>query len=635
MLGKGGGVMTAGTHHPKIRPDHLRRQAVVYIRQSSAHQVRDHRESSARQYALGERAKALGWPGKSVQTIDEDQGRSGASATHRQGFKKLLAEIGAGQVGVVLALEASRLARSSADWHRLVEICVVTQTLLADEGSVYDPRDPNDRLLLGVKGTISEAEIFTLRCRLHEGRWNKARRGELGRSLPVGYIRGERGSGVKDPDRQVQARLEYIFRLFAQLKVARQLLLQLVKEKLKVPAKVWGGPRHGTVIWKDPDFSDLMRLLHNPIYAGAYAYGQKEYDSFDRSPTNGKAKSHPRPLKEWPVCLQNVYPAYITWKQFVQNQEILRANGYRPENAGAPRKGRALLQGIVYCGRCGARMTVLHYSTKEKRAPGYGCFHEYNRHGGSTCQCFSAACVDEAVTSLFLTVVSPAKIDIALHALDELEADRRETRKQWELQLQRADYEVELARRRYEATDPDNRLVAAELESRWEETLFHREQLRRDSEERERRQEQRLSDADRQRIRELSGDLEQVWQAETTSMEDRKTLLRFLVKRVHLDGVTEAGKIRIDVEWHTGTHTKRTIDRPLVGVWAPKTPTAAVERIRELLPEHDYAAIAVRLNTEGFRTAKGLAYDDKSVGYVARTRGWARGKGKHGKPGKG
>jgi DNA invertase Pin-like site-specific DNA recombinase len=625
--------MTPATRHPKIRPEHLRRQAVVYIRQSSAHQVRGNRESSARQYALVERAQALGWPAKSVQAIDEDQGRSGTSATHRQGFKKLLAEIGAGQVGVVLALEASRLARSSADWHRLVEICVITQTLLADEAAVYDPRDPNDRLLLGVKGTISEAELFTLRCRLHEGRWNKARRGELARSLPVGYVRTESGDVVKDPDRQVQARLEYIFRLFARRKVARQVLVQLVREKLKMPAKVWGGPRHGTVIWKDPDFSDLIRLLHNPIYAGVYAYGPKTYDAFDRSPTNGKAKVHPRPLDEWPVCLRDVYPAYLTWDQFVQNQATLRANGYRPENRGAPRKGRALLQGVVYCGRCGARMSVLYYATKEKRAPGYGCFHRYNRHGGSTCQCFSSAGVDAAVTQLFLEVVSPARIEIALHALDEWEADRAETRKQWELQLRRADYEVELARRRYETADPENRLVAAELEAQWEAALRHREQLGSAREEFERRQEQPLGQADRQRIKDLSGDLPRVWQAGTTSMEDRKTLLRFLVRRVHLDGVTEQGKIRIDVEWHTGAHTKVTIDRPLVGVWAPRTPTAAVERIHELLPEADYAAIATKLNAEGFRTAKGLAYDDKSVGYVARTRGWARGKGKHGKQG--
>jgi DNA invertase Pin-like site-specific DNA recombinase len=623
--------MTRDTVHPKIRPAHLRRQAVVYIRQSSPHQVRNNRESSSRQYALVERARALGWPAKAVEIIDEDQARSATIATHRQGFKALLAEIGAGQVGVVLALEASRLARSSADWHRLVEICVVTQTLLADEAAVYDPRDPNDRLLLGVKGTISEAEIFTLRTRLHEGRWNKARRGELARSLPVGYVRSESGTVVMDPDRQVQSRLAYIFRLFGRHKVAHQVLVQLVREKLQVPAKIWGGPRHGQVTWKEPDLSDVIRLLHNPTYAGAYVYGQKEYDSFDRSPTNGKARVHPRPLEDWTVCLRGVYPAYITWEQFVQNQETLRSNGYGFGKRGAARRGKALLQGIAYCGRCGARMSVLYYSTKEKRAPGYGCFYEYKRHGGKTCQCFSSAGVDAAVAGLFLDVVSPAKIEIALHALEELESDHEEARKQWDLQLRRADYEVELARRRYEASDPENRLVTAELEALWEGALRQRERLRRERAEFERRQEHPLGQADREQIRDLASDLGRVWEAETTSMEDRKTLLRYLIKRAHLDGVTTAGKIGIDVEWHTGAHTALTIDRPLVGVWTPRTPQAAVERVREQLPGEDYAAIAARLNAEGFSTAKGLRYDEKSVGYVARSRGWGRGRGRHGK----
>jgi len=610
--------------HPKIRPEHLRRQAVVYIRQSSVQQVRGNRESTARQYALAEQAKSLGWSAKAVHIIDEDQGRSGSSAEHRHGFKKLLAEIGAGQVGIVLALEASRLARSSADWHRLVEICVVTQTLLADEASVYDPRDPNDRLLLGVKGTLSEAELFTLRCRLHDGRWHKARRGELARSLPVGYARNETKEAIFDPDRQVQARLHYVFRLFARHKVARRVLVQLVQEKLQLPAQIWGGPRHGEVKWKDPDLSDVIRILHNPTYSGAYVYGQKEYDSFDRSPTNGKAKVHPRPLEEWPVCLHGVYPAYITWEQFVTNQEMLRNNTYRLDKSGAPRRGRALLQGLAYCGRCGTRMSVFYYSTKEKRAPGYGCVFDNQKHSGPTCQCMSSKGVDEAVASLFLAAVSPAKIDIALQALEELEADHAEVRKQWDLQLQRAEYEVELAKRRYESADPANRLVAGELESQWEEKLQQRDQLQRQREEMERKQIRPAGEADRHRIKDLSSDLERVWQASTTSMEERKTLLRFLIKRVYLDGVTQEGKIRIDVQWHTGAHTTTTIERLKVGVWAPKTPAAAVERIRALRADRlDYAAIADRLNAEGFRSAKGMEYDDKVVGYVVRTRGWA------------
>jgi DNA invertase Pin-like site-specific DNA recombinase len=611
----------------KIGPDHLRRQAVVYIRQSSAQQVRNNRESSERQYALAQRAESLGWLSKSIQTIDDDQGCSGASSAHRQGFKKLLAEIGAGQVGIILALEASRLARSSADWHRLVEICVVTKTLLADESAVYDPRDPNDRLLLGVKGTISEAELFTLRCRLHDGRWNKARRGELARSLPVGYMRSEDGEVIKDPDRQVQSRLNYIFRLFAQRKVARRVMLQLREERLKIPAKTWGGPQHGNVIWKEPDFSDLMRILHNPTYAGAYVYGEKEYDSFDRSPTNGKAKVRQRRVDDWPVCIKGACPAYITWEQFVDNQRVLRSNWYRAESRGAPRKGAALLQGIVYCGRCGARMTVLHYSTKEQRSPGYGCFYNYSRKGGSTCQCMSARVIDEAVTRLFLSVVTPAKIDIALQALKELDANRQEACRQWELQLQQSDYGVELARRRYESADPGNRLVAGELESHWEEALRQRERLKQQYAEFQRSQDQTVRDQDCRLIKELSNDLPAVWNAPTTSMQERKTLLRFLVNRVYLDGVSEKGKIRIEVQWHTGARSSLKVDRPLVGVWAPKTPEKTLRRVEELLPSATYAAIAKKLNREGFKTAKGLRFGAGTVGYIVRSRGWKQKRG--------
>ena len=551
--------------HPKIRLEHVRRLAVVYVRQSSAHQVRGNRESAARQYGLVERAQDLGWPAKSVQTIDEDQGRSGTGADHREGFKKLLAEIGAGQVGVVLALEASRLARSSVDWHRLVEICVITQTLLADESAVYDPRDPNDRLLLGVKGTISEAELFTLQCRLQEGRRNKAQRGELARSLPTGYVRTESGKVVKHPDRQVQARLDYVFRLFAQQKVARRVVRQLLHQKLQVPVTISGGPSHGEVRWRAPDTRYLTRLLHNPTYAGAYVFGQSKSDPFQRSATTGRAKVRACSVEDWSVCLRDVYPAFITWDQFIQNQETLRANGYRPASAGAPRQGRALLQGIAYCGCCGARLHVLHFARKDKRPPWYCCDAAYRDQGGDACQYLSAREIDEAVTRLFLGAASPARIDLALHALEELEADRAETRQQWELQRQRADYEVELARRRYEAADPENRLVVADLEGRWEEALRHRQQCQREQEDMERRQIPPLNETDRQRIKALAIDLERVWQAESTTMEERKTLLRFLVKRVHVDGKTTPQKVHIDVEWHTGAHTRVTVDRPPPG----------------------------------------------------------------------
>lgn len=608
----------------KVTHAHLSRAAVVYIRQSSAQQIRKNRESAERQYGLVDRAVSLGWAPESVKTIDEDQGKSGTSAVHRKGFKKLVAEIGAGQVGIVLALEASRLARSSADWHRMVEICVITKTLLADEAAIYDPRDPNDRLVLGLKGTISEAETFTLRCRLHAGRWSKARKGELRRSLPVGYVCDQDGKAIKDPDRQVRSRLEYVFRCFEQLRVARQVLLLLREQGLQIPTKVWGGPDHGKTAWRPATFSAIVRILHNPTYAGAYVYGQCEYDPYDRSPKTGKAKQRVRSVEDWPVCIQGAYPPYISWEQFLENQRVLRSNWYHPKNPGAPRKGEALLQGIAFCGRCGLKMGIQHFRSQEKRSPTYLCYRKYQNEGGSGCQCMSAKPVDQAVTELFLDAVSPAKAEIALRALEELELDRAAAEKQWRLQIQQAEYEVQLARRRYDAVDPENRLVAGELEGQWEEALRHLKGLQRRYREFGQEQGARPSKRDKQLVRALCRDMEKVWWAETTTMEDRKTLLRFLVNRVHLDGVTEPGKIHIDVEWHTGAHTCKTIDRPPVGVWAPRTPEAAVNRIRELLPDLTQKQIAEILNEEGFRTANGKSFDTYTVGYIIRSRGWGR-----------
>ena len=614
--------MNTETAHRKITPDHLRRQAFVYIRQSTPQQVQSNPESTERQYALMKRAQNLGWTPEATVSVDEDQGRSGKGTRHRSGFQKLLADISAGQAGIVLALEASRLARSSVDWHRLIEICAITQTLLADDGAIYDPRDPNDRLLLGVKGTISEAELFTLRCRLHEGRWNKARRGALMRSLPVGYVYDEAGGIRKDPDRQVQSRIAYVFRLFEQLRVARQVLLHLRAEDLKLPTKVWGGPQHGRIVWKAPTLSALVRMLHNPTYAGVYVYGQFAYDAFERSETTGKAKPRTRPIEAWPVCLHEAFSAYVSWEQFQSNQQLLRTNWYRSGSRGAPRKGSALLQGIAFCGHCGRKMGLQHYATREKRAPAYICNGAYANEGGATCQCMSAKGVDEAITTLFLEAMTPAKVDLAVGALEELERDRATTRQQWELQLQQADYDVQLAQRRYEAVDPTHRLVAGELEVQWETALKQRDALQRRYVEFEREHEREIGPKECAFIQKLAADIERVWFANTTTMADRKTLLRYLIKRVHLDGVRETGKIHLDVEWHTGAHTSLMIDRALVGAWAPRTPEAVEHRIQELMPNHTQTQIAQVLNAEGLRTAHGKAFNYRSVRYIIQSRGW-------------
>ena len=614
--------MNTQTAHSKITPAHLRRQALVYIRQSTPHQVQSNQESTERQYALVKRAQHLGWAPEATVSVDEDQGRSGQGAQHRSGFQKLLADISSGHVGMVLALEASRLARSSVDWHRLIEICAITRTLLADDGAIYDPRDPNDRLLLGVKGTISESELFTLRCRLHEGRWNKARRGALVRSLPVGYVYDEAGAIRKDPDRQVQSRITYLFELFERLQVARQVLVHLRDADLKLPTKVWSGPQQGRIVWKAPTLSALVRLLHNPTYAGVYVYGQFAYDAFERSETTGKAKPRVRPIEEWPVCVHEAFPAYLSWEQFQSNQQVLRANWYRSSSRGAPRKGAALLQGIAFCGHCGRKMGLQHYATRENRAPAYVCYQAYQNEGSPTCQCMSAKGVDEAITTLFLEAMTPAKVDLAVGALEELERDRAATRQQWTLQLQQADYEVQLAQRRYETVDPAYRLVAGELEMQWEAALKQRDTLQRRYVAFERQQERDLGPKEYALMQKLAGEMEHVWLAETTTMADRKTLLRYLIKRVHLDGVREQGKIHLDVEWHTGAHTALTIDRALVGAWAPRTPAAVEHRIQELMPDHTQAQIAQVLNAEGFRSAHGKPFKYRTVRYIIQSRDW-------------
>ena len=550
----------------KISKEHLSREAIVYIRQSNPHQVRDNRESSERQYNLVERAAY--WAGPPARSRRSTRTRAHGNrcrpppriqeAPGRDRRRAGRDRLGAG--GLPAGPLFRRLAPPDRDLRDHPDSA-------GGRGGRLRPRDPNDRLLLGVKGTISEAELFTLRCRLHEGRWNKARRGALTRSLPAGFVMTESGAVVKDPDRSVRARLDYLFRQFDRLGVAHKVLLHFREQGLTLPTKVWGGPRHGQIVWKAATFPAIVRILHNPTYAGVYVYGQCEYDPFDRSPRTGKARPPAGRRRTGRCASTGPSPAYITWEQFLENRRLLRANWYRYESRGAPRKGAALLQGIVFCGRCGSKMGIQHYATKEKRNPAYTCYRAYQTEGAAGCQCMSATGVDQAVTELFLGAVSPAKVEIAFRALEEWEARPRGGAEAAGVQIQQAEYEAALAQKRYEAVDPANRLVAGELESQWEQALKTLEGLRRRCHcEWEQNQGGKPRAKGRGRLKELSGDLERSGRQTTTTAEDRKTLLRFLVKRVHLDGVTEPGKIRIDVEWHTGASSALTIDRPLVGV---------------------------------------------------------------------
>lgn len=602
----------------KVSAEHRQRLACVYVRQSTGFQVLHHRESTERQYQLHQRAQDLGWTAEKIRIIDADQGCSAATSAHRQGFQHLIAAIAAGEVGLVLMLEASRLARCGSDWHRLIELCSLSYTLIADEQAVYDPREPNDRLLLGVKGTLSEAELMTLRTRLYEGRWNKARKGLLGRTLPIGYVADAQGVWVKDPNLHVQQRLDYVFALFRQLGVARHVLQRLHAEQLKLPVRVMGGADHGQLVWKTPRYGTLMRLLRNPSYAGVYVYGECTYEGTGRSPKTGKARARHLPPQNWPVCIEQHHEGYIRWEEYLANRQRLHQNWFRDRTQGAARSGSALLQGLVWCGRCGARMGVNSYALREHRSPAYLCQHAYTQVTGPICQSMTSKPVDEAVVALFFEALAPAQLDIALQAIEQLQQERRALQQQWERQREQARYEAHLAQRQYDAVDPDNRLVAAELERRWNAKLEALHNLEQAYAEAQRQARFAVSVDERAAIGRLAQDLPRLWHAPTTTDRERKQLLRYVIAEVQLDGVTSPGKIDIRITWQSGALSRHTIDRLKVGCWAPRTEERVIEWVRRLAPTHTVGEIVEQLNRDGLHSAHGRAFRDHHVLYLAR-----------------
>ncbi len=609
----------------KVQSTHCDRLAYVYVRQSTPIQVLENRESTERQYQLQTRAIALGWPPNRVEVIDEDQGRTGSTAAHRTGFQRLVSDVGLGRVGIVLMLEASRLARNNSDWYRLIEICGVSATLIADEGAVYNPRDPNDRLLLGVKGTISEAELFTLRTRLYEGRWNKARKGRLIFPLPTGYVRGPEGQWELDPDREVRERLEYVFELFRRKGVARRVVHDLKAEGLELPARVMATEEYGTVVWKTPTLSTVIRILQNPAYAGAYVYGRWDYSGDRRSLKTGKMLPHLRPVAQWPVHLDAHHPSYLSWEEFMSNQARLRQNWNRDGRRGVARDGTALLQGIVVCGRCGHKMGVQHHSAHERRSSVYVCQQGYSNGDPHVCQSMTSRAVDAGVVQAFLEAVSPASLPVAMRVLDQIEQDLAGQRRQRELQLEHARYDARLAQRQYERVDPDNRLVASELERRWNAKLERVAQLEQAHAKAEAEAHWDLTPEERAAISALSQDLPAIWAAPTTTNQDRKHLLRSAIDSVQLDGITRAGQIEVQIRWRSGVITRLMVERYRRGADSLKTPADAVDRIHELAHTSTYAEIANQLNAEGRRTAFGRAFTSQHVAYICRRDGLARG----------
>ncbi len=605
----------------KIRPEHLERQAFIYVRQSTLMQVRHNTASTARQYDLVQRALDLGWAQENVIVVDQDQGRSGASAVGRDGFQSLVAEVGLGHAGAVLSLEASRLARSNSDWYRLLEICALTDTLVIDEEGVHDPSQYNDRLLLGFKGTMSEAELHWLRQRLLGGKLEKASQGKLRFRLPAGYVYAETGQVVFDPDEQVQEVVRLVFALFEELGTAWAVVKHFRSHKLLFPQRFWGGDRDGELVWAPLRHSRVTGIIHNPIYAGTYVYGRTKTRTKLLPGETPRIKGRTRRInpEDWPIVLHDAHSAYLTWEQFLRNQHQLDDNRtFRPEDRrGAVREGAALLQGIVLCGQCGRRMSIRYLVLKECTAPSYECVHERKQYSGHSCQAIRGDGIDAAVAQALLEAMQPAQLEVSLATLEQLEARARQVDQQWQLRLERAQYQADLARRRFMAVDPDNRLVARNLERDWNDQLLEIQQLEREYATLPKPAAQLASPDERQRILSLAQDFPLLWQAETTSQTERKQLLRFLVKDVTL--TRQATTIHIGIRWQTEALTELEIPRLQKRADVVRTKPAVVDRIRALAPTHTDQRIAEMLNLENFTPGTGGFFTTSKIQWIRYT----------------
>jgi len=600
----------------KLRPTHLERQAFIYVRQSTLFQVREHTASTARQYDLAQRARDLGWPREHITIIDQDQGHSGASTAGRDGFQSLLVEVGLGRAGAVLSLEVSRLARSSSDWYRLLEICALTDTLVIDEEGVYDPGQYNDRLLLGFKGTMSEAELHWLRSRLLGGKLEKAQHGALRFRPPAGFVVDPAGQVVFDPDEEVQQAVRLLFTLFAQGGSALAVVKHFTVHHLRFPTRGWG-KRQGTELrWEPLTHTRVLEVLHNPAYAGTYVYGRTQTRTrlLPGEAPRVKGRTRRVPRQDWPMVLHDHHPAYITWEQFLRHQQQLDDNRtFRPEERpGAVREGAALLQGLVLCGQCGRRMRVRYL--EDGRTPSYDCNALHVRQAGRTCQSLRGDGVDAAVARVFLDAMQPAQLAISLATLEQVEAQARQIERQWHLRLERAQYEADLARRRFLAVDPEYRLVARTLERDWNEKLAALAALEREYATMPPLTARLVRPEERQRILALAQDVPAVWAAATTSHPERKQLLRCLMKDVTL--TKRATTITVAIRWQTEACTLVEIPRPARSCDRRRTPLAVVARIRILAPHHTDSQIATVLNQEGLTPGLGGAFTASKVAWI-------------------
>jgi DNA invertase Pin-like site-specific DNA recombinase len=586
---------------------HRAKLAYIYVRQSTAGQVRQHQESTELQYRLVDRASLFGWPRERIEVIDDDLGKSGTSSTERGGFQRLIAEIGLGKAGLVMSLDASRLARNNRDWHQLLELCSLFGVLIADGERLYNPCVYHDRLLLGLSGIMSEAELHQIKLRLHQGERQKAARGELRLPLPAGLAYGPDNRIGLNPDEEVRARISLLFAKFRELRSAKAAMRYFQREALLLPVRPLDGPAPHEVIWQPASNPRVLQVLKNPAYAGAYVYGRRRRSPIGSRPGMRQGATEAVAIQDWPVCLKGAFPGYISWEEFMANQRQLadNLNLYDAGRRGVPRKGNALLQGICVCGRCGRRM-VLHYSGPNGDYPLYRCTADHQQHGAPRCQEVRALLVDAAVERLALAALAPDQLALAIAAVGELEQETRLLERQWSLKRERARYEAERARRQYDAVEPENRLVARSLERVWEEKLRDVEQINADYESWRGQQAISFSAVDREQIVSLSKDLPRLWHATTTTAAERKQILRLIMKAIVLDQRREKGKVWMRIVWQTGATSEHLIRRDVQSYRDYAEIERLQTRIRALVAarEMDHE-IAATLNSEGLLSARG------------------------------
>jgi DNA invertase Pin-like site-specific DNA recombinase len=603
----------------KILEMHTKKPACIYIRQSTMGQIRNHRESTERQYALRNKAQTLGWPQSRIRIMDNDLGQSGAQSATREDFKTLVADVSMRRVGAIFALEVSRLARSNTDWHRLLELCAMTDTLIIDEDGCYDPSDFNDQLLLGLKGTMSQAELHFIRARLQGGKLNKAKKGKLRFPLPIGYCHDDGGRIVVDSDREVRGAVAMVFQVFAETGSAYGVVKQFATQGIKFPKRAYGGAWNGKLIWGRLGHGRVLTILRNPSYAGAYVYGRYQQEKTVSPGGIFSTKTIKVPISDWRVMIQDHHEAYIGWDVFCRHQTMLEKNQTNEEATligGPAREGLALLHGLLICGKCGRRISV-RYKGNGGVYPTYEC-NWLRKEGVATASCLSVRCdiLDTAASKRTLEVINPQQLEIAIKAVEQLEKRNESISNQWKMRIERAEYEASLAQRRYEEVDPSNRLVAATLENRWNEALLQLQQVKDNLSKAKRKDPAIVTPENRNQILALAKDLPRLWKSATTEAKDRKRILRLIIKDITVEKKQGQKELTLHVRWHGGACEDIPIALPLSISDRLRYSEEIVEEIRHMARDMSNRDIACALNKKGRRSAMGKSFTPSMISWI-------------------